>query len=49
MGTRITKDFLGIAPGRESLRELRSVISGLRADNEFNLTSLRGMLSVANS
>jgi catechol 2,3-dioxygenase-like lactoylglutathione lyase family enzyme len=48
-GPRITKDFLGIAPGRESLRELRSVISGLRADNEFNLASLRGMLSVANS
>jgi catechol 2,3-dioxygenase-like lactoylglutathione lyase family enzyme len=48
-GPRITKDFLGIAPGRESLRELRSVISALRGDNEFNLASLRGMLSAANS
>ena len=28
-GPPITKDFLGIAPGRESLRELRSVISAL--------------------
>jgi len=25
------------------------VISALRAENEFNLASLRGMLSVANS
>ena len=48
-GPQITKDFLGIAPGRESLRELRSVISALRDDNEFDLTSLRGLLTVANS
>jgi catechol 2,3-dioxygenase-like lactoylglutathione lyase family enzyme len=48
-GPPITKDFLGIAPGRESLRELRSVISALRDDNEFDLTSLRGLLAVANS
>jgi catechol 2,3-dioxygenase-like lactoylglutathione lyase family enzyme len=48
-GPRITKDFLGIAPGRESLRELRSVISALRGDNEFDLASLRRLLSVANS
>jgi catechol 2,3-dioxygenase-like lactoylglutathione lyase family enzyme len=48
-GPPITKDFLGIAPGRESLRELRSVIGALRDDNEFDLASLRGMLTVANS
>jgi hypothetical protein len=48
-GPPITKDFLGIAPGRESLRELRSVISALRGDNEFDLTSLRGLLAVASS
>ena len=48
-GPNITKDFLGIAPGRESLRELRSLISALRGDNEFDLASLRGLLSVANS
>ena len=48
-GPRITKDFLGIAPGRQSLRELRSVIGALRDDNEFNLASLRGLLAVANS
>jgi catechol 2,3-dioxygenase-like lactoylglutathione lyase family enzyme len=48
-GPPITKDFLGIAPGRESLRELRSIISALRTDNEFDLASLRGMLAVANS
>jgi catechol 2,3-dioxygenase-like lactoylglutathione lyase family enzyme len=48
-GPPITKDFLGIAPGRESLREFRSVISALRTHNEFDLASLRGMLAVANS
>ncbi|MDT5296948.1 MAG: hypothetical protein QOG79_190 [Mycobacterium sp.] len=48
-GPPITKDFLGIAPGRESLHELRSIISALRTDNEFDLASLRGMLAVANS
>jgi catechol 2,3-dioxygenase-like lactoylglutathione lyase family enzyme len=48
-GPKITKDFLGIAPGRELLHELRSAIAALRGDNEFNLASLRGMLSVANS
>jgi hypothetical protein len=48
-GPPITKDFLGIAPGRESLREFRLVISALRTDNEFDLASLRGMLAVANS
>ncbi|MDT5097535.1 MAG: hypothetical protein QOC76_1272 [Mycobacterium sp.] len=37
------------APGRESLRELRKVISALRTDNDFDLTSLRGLLAVANS
>jgi catechol 2,3-dioxygenase-like lactoylglutathione lyase family enzyme len=48
-GPPITKDFLGVAPGRESLRELRSVISALRDANEFDLASLRGLLSVARS
>jgi hypothetical protein len=48
-GPPITKDFLGIAPGRESLRELRSMIGALREDNEFDLTSLRCLLSVAKS
>ena len=48
-GPPITKDFLGIARGRESLRELRSIIGALRHDNEFDLTSLRGMLRVARS
>jgi hypothetical protein len=48
-GPPITKDFLGIAPGRGSLFELRSIISALLGDNEFDLTSLRGLLSVARS
>lgn len=48
-GPPITKDFLGIAPGRESLRELRSAIGALRRDNEFDLSSLRGLLRAAHS
>jgi catechol 2,3-dioxygenase-like lactoylglutathione lyase family enzyme len=48
-GPLITKDFLGIAPGRELVRELRSMIGALRDDNEFDLASLRGLLAVANS
>ncbi|MFE2065868.1 VOC family protein [Streptomyces sp. NPDC059467] len=49
-GPPATKDFLGIAPGRESLAELRSIITALRAhDNEFDLERLRGLLKVATS
>ncbi|HUO39440.1 MAG TPA: VOC family protein [Mycobacterium sp.] len=48
-GPAATKDFLGIAPGRESLRELRSMLSAIRKDNEFDLASLRGLLKMANS
>ncbi|OXY96973.1 2,3-dihydroxybiphenyl 1,2-dioxygenase [Streptomyces diastatochromogenes] len=49
-GPPATKDFLGVAPGRESLAELRSVISALRSDdNEFDLERLRGLLKVATS
>ncbi|WP_433193694.1 VOC family protein [Nocardia sp. CA-107356] len=48
-GPPATKDFLGIAPGRESVRELRAVVDALRADNEFDIRRLRGLLKVANS
>ncbi|RMI32113.1 VOC family protein [Nocardia stercoris] len=48
-GPPITKDFLGIKPGAESLRELRSIVEALREDNEFDLRRLRGLLKVANS
>ncbi|MGO9284841.1 MAG: VOC family protein [Mycobacterium sp.] len=48
-GPPITRDFLGIAPGRESLRELRSMFSALRDDNEFDLASLRGLVKMASS
>ena len=36
-------------PGRESLRELASMVTALRDDNEFDLTRLRGLLKVATS
>jgi len=49
-GPPVTKDFLGMAPGRESLDELRSMLSAVRDhDNEFTLTRLRGMLKVVSS
>jgi Glyoxalase/Bleomycin resistance protein/Dioxygenase superfamily len=49
-GPPVTNDFLGIAPGRESVDELRSMLSAVRDhDNEFTLTRLRGLLKVASS
>ena len=49
-GPPVTKDFLGITPGRESLDELRSMLSAVRDhDNEFTLTRLGGLLKVPNS
>ncbi len=48
-GPPATKDFLGVTPGRESLREVRAMVSALRDDNEFDLQRLRGLLKVASS
>jgi len=48
-GPPASKDFMGISPGRESLRELTSMVTALRADNEFDLSRLRGMLKMATS
>lgn len=46
-GPPASKDFLGLRPGRESLREMRSMAAALRDDNEFDLTRLRGLMKVA--
>jgi hypothetical protein len=48
-GPPATKDFLGIKPGREALRELGAIVGALRGDNEFDLRRLRGLLRVARS
>ena len=48
-GPPATKDFLGIAPGRESVRELRAMAVALRKDNKFDLSRLRGLMKVATS
>jgi hypothetical protein len=48
-GPPVTKDFLGLAPGAEALRELMSMARALRDENEFDLTRLRGLLKVATS
>ncbi|SIM86314.1 VOC family protein [Micromonospora cremea] len=48
-GPPATKDFLGMRPGRESLRELRAVIGALRENNEFDLHRLRGLMKAFTS
>ncbi|MFB9313478.1 VOC family protein [Nocardioides plantarum] len=48
-GPPASADFLGIAPGRESLSEAMSMARALRADNEFDLSRLAGLLKVARS
>jgi hypothetical protein len=49
-GPPVTKDFLGIAPGRESVGQLRSILAAVRdRDNEFTPDRLRGFLKVASS
>jgi catechol 2,3-dioxygenase-like lactoylglutathione lyase family enzyme len=48
-GPPASKDFMGISPSRESLRELRSMATALRQDNEFDLSRLRGLMKVATS
>ncbi|WP_143590767.1 VOC family protein [Thermoactinospora rubra] len=48
-GPPASKDFLGLAPGRELLRELSGIVRALREDNEFDLHRLRGLLKVATS
>jgi hypothetical protein len=48
-GPPVTKDFMGISFNRASLEEMRSMVNALRADNEFDLTRLRGLLKVARS
>ena len=45
-GPPATRDFLGVAPGRDSLHELRAMIHALRTDNEFDAHRLRGLLKV---
>ena len=48
-GPPASKDFLGITPSREAARELRSMLTAIRDDNEFDITRLRGLLKVARS
>lgn len=49
-GPKVTKDFLGINPSRETVREVTMTLDALRRnDNEFDLSALRGLFSMANS
>jgi len=48
-GPPASKDFLGITPSREAAHELRSMLTAVRDDNEFDITRLRGLLKAARS
>ncbi|RYJ05192.1 MAG: 2,3-dihydroxybiphenyl 1,2-dioxygenase, partial [Actinomycetales bacterium] len=48
-GPPATPDFLGIAPGRESLREALAMIPAVRGDTELDLNRLLGLMKVARS
>ena len=46
-GPPATADFMGIAPGAESIKELASMFTAVRGDTEFDLKRLTGLLKVA--
>ena len=48
-GPPATKDFLGTKPGRQSLRELHTIVGALREDSEFDLHRLRGLMKAVKS
>jgi hypothetical protein len=49
-GPPATADFMGVSPRRtDTFRELGSMVTALRNDNEFDLTRLRGLMKVARS
>lgn len=49
-GPPVSKDFLGVGTPLDSAREIASMFDALRqGDNEFDLSALRGMFSIANS
>ena len=48
-GPPVTRDFMGINVSRDSLAEMRSMLTALRDDNEFDIRRLRGLLKVASS
>jgi catechol 2,3-dioxygenase-like lactoylglutathione lyase family enzyme len=48
-GPPATADFLGVAPGKESAKELLSMLAAVRGDTEFDLNRLTGLMKVARS
>ena len=49
-GPPASADFMGVSPRRvDTFRELGSMLTSLRDDNEFDLSRLRGLLKVASS
>jgi len=49
-GPPASADFMGVSPRRvDTFRELGSMLTSLRSDNEFDLSRLRGLLKVASS
>ena len=48
-GPPVSKNFLGMSPGPDSVRELGSLLHAVRDDSEFDLSALRGLLAFATS
>jgi catechol 2,3-dioxygenase-like lactoylglutathione lyase family enzyme len=48
-GPPVTRDFMGISLSRGSLAEMRSLVTALGDDNEFDIHRLRGLMKVARS
>lgn len=49
-GPPVSQDFLGVGTPEESAREMDAMVNALQDnDNEFDLSALRGMLSIPNS
>jgi catechol 2,3-dioxygenase-like lactoylglutathione lyase family enzyme len=49
-GPPVSQDFLGVGTPEESAREMEAMVDALQDnDNEFDLSALRGMMSIPNS
>ncbi|MBV8348154.1 MAG: 2,3-dihydroxybiphenyl 1,2-dioxygenase, partial [Mycolicibacterium sp.] len=44
-----SKDFFGVRTPRETAREVALMLDALRHDNEFDVSALRGLLTVTKS
>ncbi|OBF47155.1 2,3-dihydroxybiphenyl 1,2-dioxygenase [Mycobacterium sp. 852002-50816_SCH5313054-b] len=48
-GPPASKNFLGLSPGPDAVRQLGTLLHAIRDDSEFDLSALRGLLAFATS